>query len=334
MDTDVQSLSTENFSYSRQFTRYWRQLYYTHRLQWYRWVLGLSAGFHLIPIFGNLYWHYRTHHTPSVLPDFLVFVLSTAARTIWVFLFRNPATFLKFKRPGSTYRWMVGGTVALATLPNSLAHVWALRMALKNTSIVRTGVVHAALAIFLWVPLVALVWWMAWKFLLGVDESDGEFEPISKNSMVASRGQRQDLASAVEPYTDDLSVPTMVANGYLAQAYEEQRLITQEPPSNRDPAEPVETQRLEEAHHGEIEERERVLNDALNATSTTNVTNAPRCQTIAWFEYMPQNYSGPHSWLSYRILSLILSIYATVLLIVLPIWIHEDRQYKLRAPSP
>jgi hypothetical protein len=334
---DAQNLSTEHFSYSRLLTRRWRQLYYTHRLQWYRWVLGLAAAFHLTPNFGKLYWHYSTHHTSSVLPDFLAVVLSVAARIIWLFLFRDPAAFLKFKQPGSAYRWMVWGTVALTTLPNSLVHVWALRMALKKASLVRAGVVQATLAIILWVPLIALVWWMAWKFLLGVDESDEEFEPISKNSMVVSGGQRQDLASAVEPYTNDLSIPStrrVVANGYLAQAYEEQRLTTQESPSDQNSAGPVETQRLEEVHREEIEEREQVLNDAPNATSTTDVANTPRCQTIAWFEYVSQNHSGPHSWFSYRIIPLILSTYATVLLIVLPILIHEDRQYNLRAPSP
>lgn len=49
---------------------------------------------------------------------------------------------------------------------------------------------------------------------------------------------------------------------------------------------------------------------------------------------MSQSHSGPNSWFSFRIIPLILSTYATVLLIVLPILIYEDRQYNLRAPSP
>lgn len=333
---DTQNLSTEHFSYSRLLARNWRQIC-THRLQWYRWVLGGAAAFHFIPNFGQLYWHYSPHHTLSVLPNFLVFVLSVAARIIWLFLFRDPAAFLKFKRPRRAYRWMVWGTVALTTLPNSLVHVWALRMAFKKASLVRLGVVQATSAIVLWVPLMGLVWWMAWKFLLGVYESDEEFEPIFKNSMVVTGWQRQDLAPALEPYTDDLSIPftrRVVTNGYLAQAYEEQRLTTQESPSDQSSAGSVETQRLEEVHREEVEEREQVLNDAPNVTSTTDVANAPRCQTIARFEYMSQSHSGPHSWFSSRIIPLILSTYATVHLIVLLILIHEDRQYNLRAPSP
>lgn len=255
---DAQNLSTEHFSYSRLLTRNWRQIY-THRLQWYRWVLGGAAAFYLIPNFGKLYWHYSTHHTSSVPPDFLAFVLSVAARIIWLFLFRDPAAFLKFKRPRRAYRWMVWGTVVLTTLPNSLVHVWALRMALKKASLVRSGVMQATSAIVLWVPLMGLMWWMAWKFLLGVDDSDKEFKPIFKNSMVVTGGQRQDFAPALEPYTDDLSIPftrRVVTNGYLAQVYEEQRLTTQESPSDQNSAGSVETRRLEEVHREEVEERE------------------------------------------------------------------------------
>ena len=333
---DAQNLSTEHFSYSRLLTRSWRQIY-TNRLQCYRWVLSGAAAFHFIPNFGKLYWHYSTHHTSSVPPDLLAFVLSVAARIIWLFLFRDPAVFLKFKRPGGAYRWMVWGTVVLTTLPNSLVHVWALRMAFKKASLLRLGVVQATSAIVLWVPQIGLVWWMAWKFLLGIDESDEEFEPIFKNSMVVTGGQRQDFAPALEPYTDDLSIPftrRVVTNGYLAQVYEEQRLTTQESPSDQNSARSVETQRLEEVHREEVEEREQVPNDAPNATATTDVANAPRCQTIARFEYMSQSHSAPNSWFSIRIIPLILSTYATVHLIVLPIFIHEDRQYNLRAPSP
>jgi hypothetical protein len=327
---DAQGLSTETLSYSRIVTHNWRQIY-THRLQWFRWVLGLAAAFHLTPNVGKLYWHYSTHHTPSVLPDFLSFSLSVAARFTWVFLFRDPAAFLQFKRPGRAYRWMVCGTVALTTLPNSLVHVWALKMALEKDTIVLSGVVAATLAIVFLVPLMGLVWWMAWRFLLGLDESDEEFKPIVKNNMVVTGGERQQLALAVEPYTDNVSIPstrTVVANGYLSQAYEEQKLITQEPPPDRSSAGPVETPQLEE-----VEELEQPLNEA-NATSITDVPNPPRCQTVARFEYLSQSHSGPHSWFSYPLIPLILSTYATILLIGLPIWIYEDRQYKLRAPSP
>jgi hypothetical protein len=110
-------------------------------------------------------------------------------------------------------------------------------------------------------------------------------------------------------------------------------LIAQESPPDQSSAGPVETPQPEEVHSEEVEELEQPLNEA-NASATTDVANPPRCQTIARFEYVSQSHSGPHSWFSYPLIPLILSTYATILLIGLPIWIHEDRQYKLRAPSP
>lgn len=232
---------------------------------------------------------------------------------------------------------MVCATVILTTLPNSLVHIWALQMALENDLIVLAGVVQAILAIVFWIPVVGLVWCMAWRFLLGLGESDEEFEPIVKPSMAVTGGERQHLAPASESYADDVSIPstgTMVVNGYISQAYEEQRLRAQEPSPDRSSAGYIETSQLEEAQNEEFEELERSLNEAPNAIPPTDVANPPRCQTISRFEYVPQSHRGPHSWLSYPIIPLIVSIYATVLLIGLPIWIHEDRQYKLRAPSP
>merc|ERR1711977_438863 len=79
------------------------------KLQGYRWLLGLAASFHLTPVVGKLYWHYATHHTPSIFPDFLAFCLSVGARVTWLFLFRDPAEFLHFKRPGRAYRLAVCG---------------------------------------------------------------------------------------------------------------------------------------------------------------------------------------------------------------------------------
>ena len=196
---DVQSLPRENTSYSRLITRGWHDIF-NNRLQWFRWTLGLAAGFHLAPNLGKLYWHYNTHHTASVFPDFLALSLSVAARFSWIFLFRDPSTFLQFKRPGRAYRWMVCGTVALTTLPNTLVHIWALRMALRNDTIILSGIVAAVIAIIFLIPLIGLVWWMAWRFLLGLDESDEDFEPTVKNNVAAFEDERQPSPPNVEPH--------------------------------------------------------------------------------------------------------------------------------------
>ena len=300
--------------------------------QWLRWVLRLAAAFHLSPNLSKLLWHYSTHHIPSVLPDFLAFSLSLAARSVWVFLFRDPAAFLHFKRLGRAYRWVVCGTVALTTVPNGMVHVWALKAALKNNTLVLMGVFQATLAIIFLVPLAGLVWWMAWKFLLGYEESAEEFTPVVKNNMVATGRGGRHLTPTTELYRDNVSVSSTrieVSNGYLSHAYEEQRLRTEEFPLSPGSAPPAGTPQL----HEEVEGREQLPNEAPNATTTVDIAGPPRCQTISQFEYMPQSRLGRYSWLSDPIIPLILSTYATILLIALPIWIHEDRQYKLRAPS-
>jgi hypothetical protein len=330
-------LSTESISLSRLTTRNVRQLY-RHKLQWFRTVLSLAAALNLTPNICKLYWHYRTHHKPSVLPDFLAFSLSFAARITWVFLFRDPAVFLRFKRPGRGYKWMVCATLVLTTVPNSLIHIWALKMALKNDTIVLTGIMTSILAMVFLVLPVGLVVWMAWRFLLDFAEKDEDFEPTVNARMVAIEGERQQLAHAIELYTDDISLPstrTMVSTGYLSQAYEEQRheqhsFITSEPqPPFQGSSGVLVTTVREEIYDGEDEELNTVT-----STSTTDVANPSRCQTTARFDYLQQSNSGPHSWFLYPLIPLILSSYATILLFGLPLWIREDRQYKLRTSSP
>ena len=122
LDMDERSISIEDFSYRWLVTRSWRQIH-THNLQWFRWWLGLAMKIHSAPIIGKLYWHYSTHHSPSVLPDFLAFVFTMTARFIWLFLFRDPGTFLHLMRPGKAYRAAVLGTVVLTTLPNVAVHL-------------------------------------------------------------------------------------------------------------------------------------------------------------------------------------------------------------------
>ncbi|KAG4433304.1 hypothetical protein IFR05_011224 [Cadophora sp. M221] len=325
---ETQDLSTESFSIGRLVTSNFSQIY-THKLQWFRWVLGLAAAFHVTPNFGKLYWHYFTHHAPSILPDFLAFSLSAAARFTWLFLFRNPAAFLHFRRPSRAYQWAVCGTVAATTLPNGVVHVLALKAALKNDTIVLSGVWSAILAIVFLVPLAGLVWWMAWRFLLEAKESDEEFEPTVKQTVTVTN-------YIIEPYTDHAPLPlsdVVGPQGYLSRAYDEQRLAEQELRPEQIYTIPEETSPPEEVLVEAVEGLEQPLS-VENAATIADVVNPPRCPTRARFEHMSESHSGPHSWFSFPIFPIVLSTYATVLLIGLPIWIHEDREYKLRNPSP
>ena len=320
---DAHGLATEPLSFSRLATQNFR-LIYAHKLQGYRWLLGLAASFHLTPVVGKLYWHYATHHTPSIIPDFLAFCLSVGARVTWLFLFRDPAEFLHFKRPGRAYRLAVCGAVVLTTLPNGVVHIWALKMALKNDSLVASGRWPAIVAIIFLVPLAGLVSWMAWRFLLGLEENNEEFEPTIK------------ARSSFTMFADNpssLRARTAAADGYLSKAYEEQKLRELEvPPAHSSTQDEATTVSVEVQPDAAVNTEQPLIETNMDVFS--NDTKPLRCQTIARFEHRSESHAGPHSWFSFPIYSAILSGYACVLLIGLPIWIREDRKYKLTDPSP
>ena len=319
---DAHGLATEPISFSRLATKNFR-LIYAHKLQRYRWLLGLAASFHLTPVVGKLYWHYATHHTPSIFPDFWAFCLSVVARVTWLFLFRDPAEFFRLQRPGRAYRLAVCGTVVLTTLPNGIVHVWALRMALKNDSLLASGRWPAIVAIIFLMPLAGLVSWMAWRFLLGLEEKNEEFEPTIKSRSPFTR--YADIPSS-------LPARTAAADGYLFKAYEEQKLgELGVPPAHSSTQEEATTVSPEVQSDAAVNLEGPI---ETNVDVFSNNTKPLRCQTIARFEHRSESHAGPHSWFSFPIFSAILSGYSCVLLIGLPIWIHEDRKYKLRDPSP
>jgi len=291
---------------------------------------------HLIPNFGKLLWHYHSGHTPSLHPDLFAFCLSVAARVAWTYLFRDPAGFLGFRRPARAYRWVVCGTVAMTTLPNFMVHVWALKMALKEDGFFYHGVIRATWAIVILVPLMGFVWWMAWTFLLGVHESNEEFEPTAESGLVGSRERNRVPGTIILDRTDVfITLPLNVdTSDYLSQLYKEQKLAEQELRGNQNLTEPSGDLQSGEAPHREVESVEPSLGGTPDSGPILENATPPRCRTTARLEYMSQAYSGPHSWLSFPMVPLVLSMYATILLVGLPIFIHEDREYKLRPPSP
>jgi hypothetical protein len=326
LNMGAQDNSIEAFSYRRLVTRSWHQIH-THKLQWFRWWLGLAMKIHSAPIIGKLYWHYSIHHTPSVLPDFLVFLSTMAARFIWLFLFRDPGAFWHFTRPGRAYKTSVLCAVVLTTLPNVILHFWSLRAAFEKETVVFAGIVSAMLAVIMWVPIVGFVWWMAWMFLLDSNESSEDFEPTVQKALTVSVVQGPSL-----PYTNyapELSAPSATPDESLSRAYEEQIFRTREAHITQYVVEPTRLPRTDDGIQ---------LAEGSESTEETSSTSSPsaslRCQTTARFEYLSQSHSGPHSWITFPVVPLVLTTFATILVILLPVWIYEDRHYEYRSPSP
>lgn len=57
-----------------------------------------------------------------------------------------------------------------------------------------------------------------------------------------------------------------------------------------------------------------------------------RCPTVARLDFMGQHRIGPHSWLTYRIVSLFLTLYSTVLFVVVGMLTYENSYLPLPWP--
>jgi hypothetical protein len=261
----------------------------------------------------------------------LAFLLSISAKLIWILLFRDPAAFLWFKRPARGYQGIVYGTVVLTTIPNILVHVWALLISLENkwNSITPVGVEMAVFATVSLIPPTGFAWWMAWKFLLGAEDGEEDFQPTVKSF----GAERQTVSSSDAVHNCNTFVFTDVADGFLNRAYEAQRLIprTTTPSSITYSAEAgaISPTREERAL---VEEPRGLDQTPLNGQS--NAPRPPRCQTIARFEYMSQSHSGFLSWFSYPIFRLILLVITTIFLIAVLVLVYEDSHYRFRTPQP
>jgi hypothetical protein len=316
---DSQEFSPAQFSYGRLLGRFVRQVY-THRLQFYTLVLRFCARGPIAFNGVKLFWHFFTH-PPSVRPDLWALLLSIATKLIWICLFRDPAAFLWFRRPTRRYQWAVCATAALTTIPNILVHVWALLSSLGNkyNKYSLMGVWLAITTLVPMVPISALVWWMAWKFLLGDDDNEEDFQPTIKTFEEESR--RFPFALPSPEVTD----------GFLHRAYEAQRSIspTPSPVAPSIQAATVFSTGEEGASVGESQRSGQ--QGQVNRQS--NAAEHARCQTIARFEYMPQSHSGFISWFSYPIIAVQLIVASTVHSVAVLVLLYEDSQYRFRNPQ-
>ena len=85
----------------------------------------------------------------------------------------------------------------------------------------------------------------------------------------------------------------------------------------------------------ETEGQELDVRASVPASPANNLAGSEptRCQTTARYESMAENHSGGHSWFFDPLIPLILTVYATVTMILQLILIHNDRSYRHRAPS-
>lgn len=325
------------------------RLLFQHKLQWWRSLLGLLAGVHFVIVGGHLLYDWRLNFADlkvldTLVLDTLVLLLAVASRVTWPLLFRDPHKFLHFHRPSKGYRWAVCIVSAATTIPSLILHIATIFANFKIEVPLFSGFGHSVLQLFLLLAVSSLYLWMVRRFLLSGD--DEHYEPtvpfLGTRPVSASSSRRQSVSSAValEPYSDSSTSSSsyeshLASDGHLSKAYAMQWA-----------SDPLRSYELDEDLHGQgsgATETEHTPkpkdssapnpSESTTSGSTDNQPTSPlRCRTVARFDYMCQNRIGPHSWMSYPLVPVILGIYSTVLFCLVTILMYEDK--RARFPSP
>ena len=312
------------------------RLFFLHKLQFRRSLLGLCASFHLIIVTGRLildWWSLGQDFTRLKFLDALVFILSLSSRITWSFLFRDAHRFLYFRRPSNGYRCAVYATSFATTVPNLVLHILIISISSK---IRRPGLIghgQAILALFLLLPVYTGFIRMVRRFLLG--ENDEHYEPTVPLSSVAAQESYSDSPIPASPTLASSSESPSPFGGHLSTAYAIQRIVW-----------PLQTYEQERSHGRDRSDgmgrgfaaasgagSAPNPSDSATAESTDNrPTRVLRCPTIAHFDYIPQYREGPNSWMTYPLVPIVLGIYSTVLFCLLSVLAYENKHS--RFPSP
>jgi hypothetical protein len=324
---------------------------FQNRLRRWRTLFRPFAGLHFGIVIAHLR-HDQVHLGPNFahlkVLDTLVVLLAVANMVIWFFVFRDPHKFLHFHRPNKGYRWAVYIISAATTIPSLILHIIIIFLVSKtnltkpSTDIMMSFGISVA-QLFSLLAASSLDLWMVRLFLLS--ENEEHYEPTvpslgTRTVSASSSRQSVSATAALEPYSDSSTSPSffelqLSSDGYLSKAYAMQWA-----------SDPLLTCELDEDLHGQGSEATETEptpkprdSDASNPPesitlgSTHNQRKSPlRCRTVARFDYMCRGRIGPHSWLSYPLIPVILGICSTVLFGLISIFIYENNC--LSFPSP
>jgi hypothetical protein len=279
--------------------------------------------------------------------DALVILLAVASMVSWFFVFRDPHKFLHFHRPSKGYRWAVYIISAANTIPSFILHIQIVFLSskaklIKSPPNISFGESVTLLSLFLAVS--SLNFWLVHRFLLSEDEEHYEptvpFLETRTASASSSRRQSVSAAAALEPYSDSSTSSSsyrssLASEGHLSKAYAMQRASDPLPTCELDEDLLDQGSGATETEPTPIPRDSNAPNPSESTTSgsTDNQpTSSLRCRTVARFDYMCQDRIGPHSWLSYPLIPVILGIYSTALFGLASILVYENNY--VRFPSP
>ncbi len=292
---------------------------FQNRPQSWRHVLRLLCTFHFSILagrfVGDLLFNGLQFSELNVLSAIGV-VMALATRITWNALFVNPYSFLGYRRPGTAYRFAVYVATVVTTIPALIVHVAMIRTASKIRRPFNINYGQTILQLALLVPAIGLYVWMVRHFLLRHNDEHYEptvSRPLGEESARSPAGRRGDVPPELGSPT-----PSQSSSGHLSQIYARQRRrIASDPRPNPQVVEPTTASeasppdRLDQSESATFSPDRRLLPHPL------------RCQTIAWFDYIPR------SRLSDPLIPLILGVYGTFVAWLVYLLIQENSLSKL-----
>ena len=263
-------------------------------------------------------------------------LLSIVSSIVWLAIVRDPEGFLWFRRPSSPYRCAVIIVSAATTVPNLALLIQVLVESLATPllpqSQLKPSMLLSLVNLSFFLGASGLYLWIVKRLLLDADVT--LYEPAVPIQESVLRAPSAPAARARAPgrhLSSSLSAdePQRLSDGHLSRAY---ALQWASYPPHVD----------ELSQHDQTGESRATAPEPAPQTIDSRGPNPSgtlpepasslRCPTMAQFDYMRQARAGPHSWLSDRLLLMIMGTYSTIILVLACIILYEDHFSSL--PSP
>lgn len=311
----------------------WRAILF--QCAWKTCSIGVAQRIYDGKLLGPEFGYLKTCETRAAL-------LSIVSSIVWLVVVRDPEGFLWFRRPSYSYRCSVITVSAATTIPNLVLLIQVLVESLATPSLTRhrlkVSVLLSLLHLSFFLITNGLYLWIVKRLLLDADLT--LYEPVApireslprapSPSAARARALGRHLSSS--PSADERQ---RLPEGHLSRAYDLQR-VSHLPHTN-------ELSQLDRSGESRATEAEpaALTTDSRGPNPSGAVTSGPtlheqssslRCPTMARFDYMSQMRAGPHSWLSDRLLLMVIGTFSTIILILACIILYEDHSSSL--PSP
>jgi hypothetical protein len=273
-------------------------------------------------------------------------LLAFVNRVMWGYLFHDPNTLFRFRRPSKGYRQAVYALSLCSVLPSLLLHIPLFVLSSKTTRIRTARLRYCWAQLVFYAALVSVFLWMVNRFLLG-EQDDGHYEPTmavssasigtlpidSSLSELSAYSDTPPPASHSTPSTSLVSSqPRPAPYGHLEAAYSTQ------PTLGTHTRERIEDSRASSSstiEHTPPDVETPLIVDAPETTASSsscgNQASQLRCRTVAQFDYMPQGRVGPYSWSSLPLVQVVLGLVNTLVFILLCALCYENKN--ARVPS-